>query len=256
MKLFVGVISRSTNTERRDAIRQTWGSDPRLERVVFVVAHPTKEHELKALRREATHHKDIVFVGHKYEHYDSITHQSLEVFRAAAAYHGPITHAMKCDDDSFVNVGPLLNHLSGLPFKLNAVGNFAPFNPQRDPDSQWFTPYEVWPDTQPEVQFAYGAGYALTRDLVALIATGGATGVNCGPGRLFRLEDVAMGIWLHCLLQEGLDIALNPAAFNNLGCEPGDIVSHYQDEVQMRCMYANAGRCCEKDGSLVQQVVL
>ena len=69
VRLFVGVLSAAKGRTRRDAVRQTWGSDPRLERVVFVVGRPATRRLLHKLQEEALEHKDIILVGHVQEHF-------------------------------------------------------------------------------------------------------------------------------------------------------------------------------------------
>lgn len=248
VKLFVGVLSASGNREKRDAIRQTWGAHPRLARVVFVMANPTSPDALDAIRREAMEMQDIIFVGHVQEHYLNITYQSLEIFRAAHAYNGPITHVLKCDDDSYIHVDHMLGFLEGLPFEepLWAGSMHDTYLPDRVKKSKWFISREEWPQDETAMHWSNGPGYVLSIDLVRLLATGGVE--KCAQRPFFKLEDIAVGSWLTCLEKEQ-EPAIRLASskgFNVASCAQGDLLSHYMTPTQMRCMHAQGGSCCSK----------
>ena len=66
----------------------------RLLRVMFFSAKPTDEGVFDALRREAADQGDVVVLPGVFEHYHNITHQTLEILRAASM--DPVaTHALK-----------------------------------------------------------------------------------------------------------------------------------------------------------------
>lgn len=71
-----------------------WGRPRRLRRVLFVVARPRKEEDLRAVRREAVEAGDVTLLPQVWEHYHNITHQTLEACRAAALDRGA-THLLK-----------------------------------------------------------------------------------------------------------------------------------------------------------------
>jgi beta-1,3-galactosyltransferase len=246
VQLYVGVISFSGNRAKRDAVRSTWGSDQRLARVVFVVSRPATMEALDSIRQEAKETGDIILVHHVEEHYFSITHQSLEVFRSAHAFHGPITHVMKCDDDSYVHVSRMLEFLGSQPFQFSWAGNIVTsYQPHRDPSSKWYVSKKDWPDDTSAIRWSNGPGYVLSTDLVRLLATGAVS--KCAPGPLFKLEDVAVGSWLTCLEKEQ-NISIHLATggrFNIASCAAGDLLSHYVSPSQMRCMIAQEGNCCQ-----------
>lgn len=245
IKLFVGVLSASANRHKRDAVRQTWGAHPRLDRVLFVMATPASRGVLDAIRQEAMETNDIILVGHIQEHYLNITYQSLEVLRAAHAFHGPITHVLKCDDDSYVHVDRMLEFLAGQPFNKSWAGAIShSYQPHRDPTSKWHVSKEEWPEDHTVMKWSNGPGYVLTMDLVRLLVTGGVA--KCAPGPLFKLEDIAVGSWLTCLEKEQnttINLASN-SHFNLNTCAANDLVSHYMTPGQMRCMHAQGGKCC------------
>lgn len=245
VRLFVGVLSASGNRAKRDAVRQTWGSHPQLERVVFVISLPMQPSMLDSIRAEALVFNDIILIEHVHEHYFNITYQSQEVFRTAYAYHAPITHVLKCDDDSYIHVDRMLAFLGQQPFNASWAGVISDsFQPIRDPGSKWYVSKADWPEDRSMIKWSNGPGYVLTMDLVRLLATGGVA--KCAPGRLFKLEDIAVGSWLTCLEKQH-NISLHLARdgrFNVGSCSEGDLLSHYMRPSQMHCMFAQGGKCC------------
>ena len=115
--------------------------------------------------------------------------------------------------------------------------------PHRDPANRWHVPVEEWPwETYPA--WAHGAGYVITKDLVHEIAAGAAMKIQ--NHTLFRLEDISMGAWVEYVSKEkGWYVQLvKDKRFNFNGCLGTDLVSHYIQAQQMRCMYENNGKCC------------
>lgn len=64
--------------------------------------------------REAAERRDMVVLPHTKESYFNITHQTLEMCRMAAM-DPAITHLLKVDDDSYVQVEKLMSRLQALP---------------------------------------------------------------------------------------------------------------------------------------------
>lgn len=67
---------------------------------------------------------------------------------------------------------------------------------------------------------------------------------------MFKLEDVAMGIWIAEMRKEGLEIRYEKEEkVYNAGCKDGYIVAHYQGPSEMLCLWqklqeGNVPRCC------------
>ena len=115
--------------------------------------------------------------------------------------------------------------------------------PHRDPGNRWHVPADEWPwETFPA--WAHGAGYAITKDLVIEIAAGAALKIQ--NHTLFRLEDISMGAWVDFVSKDRSWFVqmIKEKRFNFNGCFASDLVSHYVQAEQMRCMYANQGSCC------------
>lgn len=247
VKLFVAVITLAANKRERDAIRATWGADPRLQRVVFVAAQPRDTTAFDALRMEAVAHHDLVVVPNVLEHYDNITHQTLEACRIAAT-DLVATHFLKVDDDSFMRVGPLLNYVARTPPSWAFTGYIE--NPGGRPHrvqniaDKWYVSEQDWP-TEHYPPWAHGPGYTLTMDLVKEIAAGAA--VTASPNGLFKLEDIAMGSWVDLVSRErGVKVNLiSNTHFNYSGCKCGDLISHYFTAVLTYCVFAEKSCCCD-----------
>lgn len=246
VKLFVAVVTLAANVRKRDAIRVTWGADARLQRVMFVAARPRDTAMMVSLRAEALRHRDLVVVSHVWEHYDNITHQTLEACREAAS--DPVaTHLLKVDDDSFVRVGPLLRYLALTPTAWTFAGYME--NPGGRPHrintaaDKWYVSKEEWPDDH-YPPWAHGPGYTLTSDLVKEIASGAAAAAS--PNGMFKLEDIAMGSWVdHISRQKGIQAnLLRSTRFNYIGCQCGDLISHYFTAAMTYCTFSETDCCC------------
>ncbi|KAH9773919.1 Beta-1,3-galactosyltransferase GALT1 [Citrus sinensis] len=154
---------------------------------------------------------------------------------------------MKTDDDAFVRVDEVLTSLkrinvhSGLLYGLiNSESR-----PHRNPESKWYISLEEWPEeTYPP--WAHGPGYVVSHDI------GKAVYKRYKEGRLkmFKLEDVAMGIWIADMKKEGLQVRYEKdERVHNDGCRDGYVVAHYQSPREMLCLWqklkeGNAARCC------------
>lgn len=69
--------------------------------------------------------------------------------------------------------------------------------------------------------------------------------------QLFKLEDVAVGIWIQQYESKGQKIEyVNDDRFNNEGCESDYILAHYQNPRMMLCLWDkllkdHKPECCE-----------
>ena len=72
--------------------------------MVFFSAKPTEDAAFDILRAEAAEKGDVVVLPGVFEHYGNITHQTLEIFRAAAL-DPRATHVMKVSYHALANPG-------------------------------------------------------------------------------------------------------------------------------------------------------
>lgn len=67
---------------------------------------------------------------------------------------------------------------------------------------------------------------------------------------MFKLEDVAMGIWISDMKKDGLNVRYeNEVRVHNVGCKDGYVVAHYQSPREMLCLWqklevAKRAFCC------------
>lgn len=68
--------------------------------------------------------------------------------------------------------------------------------------------------------------------------------------QMFKLEDVAMGIWIADIKKKGLEVKyIKEERVYNEGCKDGYVVAHYQGPREMLCLWqklqeGNSARCC------------
>jgi len=68
--------------------------------------------------------------------------------------------------------------------------------------------------------------------------------------QMFKLEDVAMGIWVADMKKKGMDVKyVEENRINIDGCEAGYVVAHYQQPREMLCLWdklqeTKRARCC------------
>ena len=70
--------------------------------------------------------------------------------------------------------------------------------------------------------------------------------------QMFKLEDVAMGIWIDKMNKNGSGIKyVNEGRIYTDGCETGYVLAHYQEPREMLCLWqklqeTQRARCCGK----------
>ncbi|KAF2298855.1 hypothetical protein GH714_028343 [Hevea brasiliensis] len=102
-----------------------------------------------------------------------------------------------------------------------------------------------WPEEK-YPPWAHGPGYVVSGDIAKEVYRR----YKEGRLKIFKLEDVAMGIWINQMEKEGLKIRYeNNERIYNEGCKDGYIVAHYQGPREMLCLWqklqeGNVPRCC------------
>ncbi|XP_058083445.1 beta-1,3-galactosyltransferase GALT1 isoform X2 [Magnolia sinica] len=105
--------------------------------------------------------------------------------------------------------------------------------------------YGEWPeDTYPP--WAHGPGYVVSRDIAKAVYKQHKK----RQLKMFKLEDVAMGIWISEMKNQGLDVRyVKDERIHNEGCQDGYVVAHYQEPREMLCLWqklleGNGPKCC------------
>ncbi|KAF3789345.1 Beta-1-3-galactosyltransferase 15 [Nymphaea thermarum] len=158
-------------------------------------------------------------------------------------------YIMKTDDDAFVRVDEILASLNQKNIKQGLLYGLINYDsePHRDPESKWYISPEEWPEDK-YPPWAHGPGYVISHDVADLV-------VRKHKKRrlkMFKLEDVAMGMWIADLKKGGLAVQyVNDDRVYNTGCTDGYVVAHYQEPREMLCLWQRLSEgggaiCCNR----------
>ena len=165
--LLILVISKDSNLNQRNAIRETWGSVKRYKnlgvKTLFVLGardHKNGPHQDVILENNKNH--DILSVNLP-EKYDHLTLKSRAALQWTVNYCPAARYILKTDDDCFNNPRKFVDYLT----KANAtefVGGFCfTTRPNRNTKSKWYTPENMYPDVYFPV-YCGGPAYVLSAE--------------------------------------------------------------------------------------------
>ncbi|GER41412.1 3-galactosyltransferase [Striga asiatica] len=251
MNLFIGIFSTANNFKRRMAVRRSWMQYPQVRSGQHKNQMVNEE-----LWNEARTYQDIQLMPFV-DYYSLITWKTI----AICVFGNEVVSAkyiMKTDDDAFVRVDEILNTLQrintnrGLLYGLINSGS----QPHRSPDSKWYispeteavfifvkfcakfskieiSQFQEWPhDEYPP--FAHGPGYVVSSDIARTVAKKH----RIGQLKIFKLEDVSMGIWIDEMKKSGVIVKYEKdERIMNEGCKDGYVVAHYQGPREMLCLW-------------------
>ncbi|KAI7736006.1 hypothetical protein M8C21_023868 [Ambrosia artemisiifolia] len=232
--MFVGVLSAGNHFAERMAVRKSWMQHKLIKssRVVarfFVALHARKEVNIE-LKKESDFFGDIVIVPYM-DNYDLVVLKTVAIceygVRTAAA-----KYIMKCDDDTFVRVDAVLNEAKKIgDGKSLYIGNLNYYHkPLRH--GKWSVTYEEWPE-EDYPPYANGPGYILSSDVADFIATE----FEKHRLKLFKMEDVSMGMWVEQFNTTKQVEYVHSLKFCQFGCIEDYYTAHYQSPRQMLCMW-------------------
>ncbi|KAK1383615.1 beta-1,3-galactosyltransferase GALT1 [Heracleum sosnowskyi] len=251
LDLFIGVFSTATNFKHRMSIRRTWMQYDAVKSgsvaVRFFVGLHKSQMVNEELWDEVHTYEDIQLMPFT-DYYDLITLKSLAtcIFGTQVA---SAKYVMKTDDDSFVRVDEVIASLERLKVREGLLYGLIDSHsrPQRNHDSKWYISPEEWPEeTYPP--WAHGPGYVVSGDIAHTIYKR----YKRGDLKMFKLEDVAMGLWIADMRKKGLEVSfINEPRIYIEGCKDGYIVAHYQSPRQMLCLWhklqlGKGAICCGK----------
>lgn len=246
VELFIGILSAGNHFAERMAVRKSWMQHSLIKssEVVarfFVALHPKIEINAE-LKKEAEFFGDIVIVPYM-DKYDLVVLKTVAICeygvnRVSAAY------IMKGDDDTFVRVDAVIDEVRKVPDSMGAyIGNI---NYHHKPlrYGKWAVTYEEWPE-EDYPPYANGPGYILSYDIAHYIVSE----FEKHKLRLFKMEDVSMGMWVE---QFNSTISVHYShslRFCQFGCIEGYYTAHYQSPRQMMCLWDKLQRntspqCC------------
>ncbi|KAE9595622.1 hypothetical protein Lal_00030703 [Lupinus albus] len=249
LDLLIGVFSTANNFKRRMAVRRTWMQYNAIRSnttaVRFFVGLHKSQIVNEELWKEAQTYRDIQLMPFV-DYYSLITWKSL----ATCIFGTEVVSAkfvMKTDDDAFVRVDEVLGSLKRIDVAHGLLYGLinSDSKPHRNSDSKWYISPQEWSEaTYPP--WAHGPGYVISHDIANTVYRK----YREGHLKMFKLEDVAMGIWIADMKKEGLEVRYeNEGRVYNEGCKDGYVVAHYQGPREMLCLWqklqeGKGAKCC------------
>ncbi|KAL9246383.1 hypothetical protein vseg_019924 [Gypsophila vaccaria] len=237
LDLFIGVFSTANNFKRRMAVRRTWMQYPEVRSgsvaVRFFVGLHKNHRVNEELWNEARTYGDVQLMPFV-DYYNLITWKTVAIC-VFGTHIINANYVMKTDDDAFVRIDEVLASLNRVNVTHGLLYGLinSDSKPHRNPDSKWFISTEEWPeDAYPP--WAHGPGYVVSHDIADAVTKRHQS----GNLKMFKLEDVAMGIWIADMRKDGLDVRyeLEQRVYNE-GCRDNYVVAHYQNHRDMLCLW-------------------
>lgn len=249
LALLVGVFSTGNNFERRMALRRSWmqyeavhSGDVAVR--FFIGLHKNRQVNFE-LWKEAQAYGDVQLMPFV-DYYSLISLKTIAICIMGTKIL-PAKYIMKTDDDAFVRIDEVLTSLKGKASDGLLYGLMSfDSSPHREKDSKWYISNEEWPHSS-YPPWAHGPGYIVSRNIAKFIAQGHQE----RDFKLFKLEDVAMGIWIEELKKRGQEVHyVSDERFHNAGCESNYILAHYQSPRLVLCLWEKLQKehqpnCCE-----------
>ncbi|XP_016443763.1 hydroxyproline O-galactosyltransferase GALT6 [Nicotiana tabacum] len=245
VELFIGILSAGNHFAERMAVRKSWmqHSSIKSSNIVarfFVAMHGRKEINVE-LVKEADFFGDIVIVPYM-DNYDLVVLKTVAIceygVRTVAA-----KYVMKCDDDTFVRIDAVMKEVKKVRSGRSLyVGNINYYHkPLRH--GKWAVTYEEWPE-EDYPPYANGPGYIISFDIAEYIVSE----FEKHKLRLFKMEDVSMGMWVEQFNSSRPVEYVHSLKFCQFGCIDDYYTAHYQSPRQMICLWRKLllgkPRCC------------
>ncbi|GAV83832.1 Gal-bind_lectin domain-containing protein/Galactosyl_T domain-containing protein [Cephalotus follicularis] len=245
LRLFIGVLSATNHFAERMAVRKTWMQSSAIKSstvvVHFFVALSPRKEVNAVLKKEAAYFGDIVILPFM-DRYELVVLKTIAICEfgvqnVTAAY------VMKCDDDTFVRVDSVLKEIEGISRKRPLyMGNLNLLHrPLRN--GKWAVTYEEWPE-EVYPPYANGPGYIISSDIAKYVVSQHGN----RSLRLFKMEDVSMGMWVEQFNSSTAVQYSHNWKFCQYGCMEDYYTAHYQSPRQMLCLWDKLARgragCC------------
>ncbi len=224
--VFVMVMSRASNTERQQLIRDTWASRiPKTIRLKFFVGHST-----------ANTIDDMAILNDYVDEYRSLNIKTIKSLQWTLNRYNP-RFVFKIDDDAYLNLDLLVQKIKTWPSTMLYLGYKMEGMPViRDPthpnaDIQMPLSIQTYPP------YHSGCGYVMSRDIANFLAYS-----LLAPRHITANEDTMIGL---ALVYSNVTIqhedTIFPYPMPHLKCyEPSRVLlSHYVSEERIRQLHAN-----------------
>ncbi|XP_076896654.1 hydroxyproline O-galactosyltransferase GALT2-like [Bidens hawaiensis] len=245
IRVFIGILSATNHFAERMAIRKTWMQSSAVKSsdvvVRFFVALSPRKEQNAVIKNEAAYFGDIVVLTFM-DNYELVVLKTIAICEYAIQ-NVSASHVMKCDDDTFTRVDTVLKELNKVPHQQSLyMGNLNLFHrPLRH--GKWAVSFEEWPEAA-YPPYANGPGYIISIDIAKFIISQHAK----RKLRIFKMEDVSMGMWVEQFNSTSPVQYSHHARFCQYGCMDNYYTAHYQSPRQMVCLWDNLARgrprCC------------
>lgn len=246
VELFIGILSAGNHFAERMAVRKSWMQHKLIKSSTvvarfFVALNGRKEVNVE-LKKEAEFFGDIVIVPYM-DNYDLVVLKTVAICEYGVRTVS-VKYIMKCDDDTFVRVDAVFNEAKKVPEGRSLyIGNINYYHkPLRY--GKWAVTYEEWPE-EDYPPYANGPGYILSSDIAHFIVSE----FERHKLRMFKMEDVSMGMWVEQFNSSKPVVYVHSLKFCQFGCIEDYYTAHYQSPRQIMCMWTKLqlqGRpqCC------------
>ncbi|CAM0905614.1 unnamed protein product [Alopecurus aequalis] len=233
VEIFIGILSSGNHFAERMGVRKTWMSSvrksPNVVARFFVALHGRKEVNVQ-LKREAEFFGDIVFVPFL-DNYDLVVLKTLAILEygldvVSAKY------VMKCDDDTFVRLDSVITEIGNVPNGRSLYMGNINFHHRPLRQGKWAVTYEEWPEEEYPA-YANGPGYVISSDIAASVLSA----FRNETLRLFKMEDVSMGLWVEQFTKTRHVHYIHNSKFCQFGCIDDYYTAHYQSPRLMLCLW-------------------
>ncbi|XP_019164731.1 PREDICTED: hydroxyproline O-galactosyltransferase GALT5-like [Ipomoea nil] len=246
VELFIGILSAGNHFDERMAVRKTWMQHESIKslKVVarfFVAMHRKNEVNVE-LMKEAEFFGDIVIVPYM-DNYDLVVLKTVAICKYAIRTMAA-KYIMKGDDDTFVRIDALMNEVKKVPQGRSLyVGNIN-YNHKPLRKGKWAVTYEEWSE-EDYPPYANGPGYIISSDIAKFIVSN----FEQHKLRLFKMEDVSMGLWIQQFNNSQEVAYVHSLNFCQFGCIEDYYTAHYQSPRQMICLWRklqsrSKAHCC------------
>lgn len=236
VQLFIGVLSASNHFAERMAIRKTWMQSRPVKTskvaVRFFVALNSKKEVNAILKKEAAYFGDIEILPFM-DRYELVVLKTIAICEYGVQ-NVSAAHIMKCDDDTFIRVDKILKDIEDMrPGRSFYLGNLNLYHrPLRT--GKWAVSYTEWPE-EIYPPYANGPGYIISSDIASYIVSQHAK----HSLRLFKMEDVSMGLWVMNFNSTKYVHYSHNGKYCQYGCIENYRTAHYQSPRQMICLWDN-----------------